>query len=231
MSLGFVACGETEGGKGDYDTSEVQPYVIASPYPVEGRNDITGIIRQIGTIGNKPYIKVETPNLEGWYVTYTSDNENMLTVDENGKCEVWRGGTVYVTVTYTNGIDKVTDVVTFYNYHWNRDIDLFFRDEGMDSGDYMMTEWNLSVGDAKELKPILAFSSGLFYDAIIESVTITDESVLSYENGVLTPLKAGKTDIVIDCSWRGYNSTSWDSGDTYGTGSADLKRTITVTVS
>ncbi len=227
LSFGFASCGETE----MEETAE--PYVIATVFPQEGRNDYTGIVRQVGTIGGKPLIKVETPNLDGWYVTFSSDNEKMLTVDEDGYCDIIRGGTVYVTVTYTNGVDKVTDIVSWYNHHWNRDIELYFRGEGMDPpGDYMRSSWEFSLGTPVALEPLLVFPTGEFRDVIIRSVDIVDESVLTYENGVLTPVSAGTTDIEIDCSWRGYTSSSWTGSSSHGgTGSADLHRKITVTVS
>ncbi len=233
LSFGLTACGGTEEGNSKYDTQEVQPYIIASLYPVEGRNTVTGIYRQVGCIGNKPLIRVETPELEGWYVTYASDNERMCTVDENGRCEVFRAGTVYITVTYTNGVDKVTDILSMYNTHWNRDIDVFFRGEGLDpAGDFMSKEWTMSLGSPVTLTPLLVFSSGMFDDCEIMSINIADKGVLTYENGVLTPVSAGSTKIVIDCTWRGFTSTSFAGDSTYGgTGSADLKREITVTVS
>ena len=102
LTCGFAGCGETQ-----EEDNQVKPYVKATFYALEGYNSVTGIMRQTSAYGAQPYIVVETPELEGWYVTFSSDNEQMLTVDADGRCEVWRGGTCYVTVTYTNGVDKV----------------------------------------------------------------------------------------------------------------------------
>ena len=229
LSFGIVGCDNAE------KEPKVEPYILASLYPVEGYNAVTGMMRQVGVIGQKPYIRVEHPNLEGWYVTYSSDNETMLTIDDEGRCDVWRAGTVYITVTYTNGVDKVTDMLSMYNTHWNRDIDVFFRAPGLDTGDRLTSFWSMTVGNDIELNPLLVFSSGQFDDCILESVTSSDEEILAFEDGKLVAKQPGVVEIVVDCSWRGYTYKSWSGGGGSGTGntdsgSADLRRTITVTV-
>ncbi len=227
LSLGFISCGAEEGN----DKSEVEPYVVAYVYPQStdsGRNAVTGLFRRTMTLGGTDYIKVETPELEGWYVTYVSDNENMLTVDENGVCTILRAGTVYVTVTYTNGVDKVTDIVSWYNTHWNRQVDVFYRGEGMDPH-LAADNWTFTLGQPKEINPTLYFSGHYYDDAIIDKVTFSEEGVLSYENGVLTPLAKGTVTMTIECDWRGYKYNSW-TGNEGETGSANLRRVITVTV-
>ena len=226
LSCGFAGCGETQEPE-----TQVEPYVKATFYMLTSYNAVTGIMRQTSSYGAQPYIVVETPDLEGWYVTFSSDNEKMLTVDETGKCDIWSGGTVYITVTYTNGVDKVTDIVSMYNTHWNRDIDVFYRADGLDpAGDFMSSNWTMTVGNDVELTPLVVYSAKMFYDGEIRSVTSTDESILAFEDGKLVPKKAGTVTIVIDCTWRGLTSSSYGAGGNPGTGSADLKRTITVTV-
>ena len=120
----------------------------------------------------------------------------------------------------------------YINNDGNYDIDVFFRSySGLDKTE-MLNKWQLSLDTPVELTPKLFYRNKSFDDAIIESITVEDESILSYENGVLTPLKTGTTKIIIDCSWRGYTYTSWDNGGKReGTGSADLRREVVVTVS
>lgn len=226
LTCGFAGCGETQ-----EEDNQVEPYVIATFYAIESYNTVTGMVRQVSAYGAQPYIIVKTPELEGWYVTFSSDNEKMLTVDADGRCEVWSGGTCYVTVTYTNGVDKVCDIVSMYNTHWNRDIELYFRAPGLDpTGDNVNHTWSMNAGEAVELTPLLVYSAKMFYDTEIRSVTSTDESVVAFEDGKLVPKKAGTATVVIDCTWRGLTSTSYGPGGNPGTGSADLKRTVTVIV-
>ena len=227
LSLGFASCGEAE------VEPEVEPYIIAKLSPSCSRNQHSALYYATGVLGQVVTFVCETPKLEGWYITYSADNVDKTPVDEeNGKYEAYNTGICYITVTYTNGIDKVTDMICCYYDHRNLEIDVFFSsNSGLYTTEKMSKNWELSLGTPIELSPILFFNNKRFDDAIISSITIEDQSILSYENGVLTPLSAGTTKILIDCTWRGYNSTSWGNKGKEGTGSADLKREITVTVS
>lgn len=232
LSFGFASCGEPEGevDKGN----NVEPYIIAKVSPGAGRNQFSAHYYCTGRLGANVIFKCETPELEGWYITYSCDNVDKIHLnEEDGTYEGYKAGICYITVTYTNGVDKVTDMVCCYYGNFNEDIDVFFRsDPGLDKGDYMSLNWQLTSGKSVVLEPLLIYYNRSFDDAIIKSVTIEDNSILSYEDGVLTALSAGTTKIVIDCTWRGYTYKSWGAGSSSsGSGSADLRREITVTVS
>ena len=229
LSFGFASDSESE-----KEANEIEPYIIAKVTNVSGRNQYNALYYCTGKLGTKVAFTCETPELDGWYITYSCDNVDKIHLnEEEGTYEGYIHGTSYITVTYTNGVDKVTDMICCYYGHYNEDIDVFFRsDPGLDKGDNMSLNWQLSVGKFVELDPLLIYNNRSFDDAVIRSVTIDDSSILSYENGVLTALSAGTTKIKIDCTWRGYTSNSWkESSSSGGSGSADLYREITVTLS
>jgi len=140
------------------------------------------LILQANTTTSEPLIAtIEPENATNKNIIWTSDNEEIATIDENGFITTLTVGGATITVTTEDGefTDTCTLVVTISVNGVTLDKDTLSLTAGGDTGELIAT-----------VTPI---------DAVITDVTWTssNEDVATVEDGVVTPLTAGTTTITV----------------------------------
>lgn len=133
-------------------------------------------------------IHISPSNTTNKKITYTSSDENIATISSNGTIKGKSSGDVIITATTSNGISKDITLSIFEILPENIDCE---------------ENINLIVGD------IVAYNISVLPDNANNkdfTVTIEDESLLSYTDGCLNAIKEGITNIHVE-TW---NSISKD---------------------
>ena len=226
MCLSVFGCAPNTDDPNNNDTPQPTPYIT--------------IVDHVGTknveFGGTPNVLVEHPDIEGWYVIYSSSNENLFPVNDFGVVTMKSfPGRFTITATFTNGIDSVSASAEFYSYYQyskrNYPVEAFYVGDPASGSNYdtsydmtkLTNQWSIKLGRSHDLKPYIFFNNrGPHYDANIK-VDIEDKSVVTYSNGKFNPLKKGSTTVTITAEWRTITHTLYPK-------SSYLQRVVTLNV-
>ena len=127
-------------------------------------------------------------------ITYTSSDDRIATVDENGKIQFYKAGTVIVTATVTEGTERPVSVSKSYTSTQGAYTSIGFNVSRLEA-DY--DEWQ---GKALEL---FVVGSPEGADAAYD-ITFSEEGVLSYdaESGAFTVVGTSKNGVVVTVESR-----------------------------
>ena len=207
--------------------------------------------------GDTVFVEVKVPKIDGWYLTYEANFPDKVQVTQRAS---GKGFDLYLTsegctyrfkAVYTNGIEVVkSEEMIIYFEHWNKHLGFYFMPGEPTNYDttafYANTnyykEYTVPLnGQVKFENLRIQFGPSLiYYDPEIETVVIEDESIVTYdkEEMALKGLKAGTTKVTVYGKWFDIRWDTWTNVREYeqppmvkdGTGSANLKREMTITV-
>ena len=208
-----------------------------------------------GTTGNTVFLQVKVPEIEGWSYNYSITHPDDVIVTERVSSKskgyelyfVSKGVVFYFTVNFTNGIETVSATKKFYFEHWNSHLGFYFMpDEPTDFSEEKFynntdfyTSYNVPLNGQVAFENVrIRIGNRVFNDAEIDSVVIEDESIVAYdkEGMALKGLKAGTTKVTVYGKWHKVRWDDWSNirPEPYnvykGSGSANLKREMTITV-
>lgn len=123
--------------------------------------------------------------------SYSSSNESVATVDEEGKVSAINSGTATITVKYGTASDSCEITV-------DRGDVLAYLDYEQITTDSL----NICLNESLSLQPRVSFNGKYFDDAVVEYV-LSNPSVGKVENGVFTGTQIGETEIYVSAVWRG----------------------------
>ena len=148
-------------------------------------------------IGEEMYLTVTGENVEGYTLTYRSDNEKIATVAKNGLVTAIGEGHTTITAEYwREGAESVTATCT---------ISSSFGDYRPELRVYNTNDGVLAVakGSSFQLNAGVEFNNKSFDDAEL-TYEVKNTSVIEIDKtGKITAKAIGETEIVIHCTWRG----------------------------
>ena len=127
---------------------------------------------------------------------YSTSNESVATVDENGKVVAMNSGIATITVTYGDASDTCEISVGRGNV-------LAYLEYAQIPDDVL----RLCVNDTLKLNPLVSFNGKTFKDVTVE-YTLSNPDVGVVENSTFTATALGKTEIYATATWRGVGGES-----------------------
>ena len=180
MSFAMFACSKKDDGYDiEYNDGKTQYSVSLD------RNSADMIVGDLLTL------KASYERVEGAYITWSSDNIAVASVD-NGVVEALSNGEARITATYGDASASCTVKVTF----GSETPSIYLSDNKL----------NLSMADNDyyTLSPLVRINGKSFNDGVF-TYTSSDESKLKIENGKLIPIAVTDTPVTVTISatWRG----------------------------
>ena len=132
------------------------------------------------------------PSLEKYLLFWSSENESVAMIDDNGLVTAVNAGYTIVVAQVGKYFARCAVEVTNY--------------EPMDSLSvtFDKTTLNLNVDDTYELTPVVKLGSEAIEQYTVTSI-ISDDEVISYSNGLITALSAGNADLLLTYSYLEYS--------------------------
>ena len=228
-------------------------YAKAKPVMEVWCSNLNGV--KAFNIGDTIFVEVKVPKLDGWYLTYEASHQKEVEVSLRSSGRgfdlhfVARGCVYRFKAVYTNGIEEVkSEEMLFYFEHWNNHLGFYFMPgeptnydtESFYANTNFYTVYTVPLNGQVNFENIrVQYGPNLiYYEPVIDSVVIEDESIVTYdkEEMALKGLKAGTTKVTVYGKWFDITWDTWtnmregESTPHKGTGSANLKREMTITV-
>ncbi len=143
------------------------------------------------TLGDRVELSASYNTLEGEVLTWTSSDQNVVFVDENGFVEGLRVGKATVTANY--GSKKASCVV---------EVSLSSNVPTLVFDDDVSERISLMKGETFGLGSRIRFNGKEFFDAEIEYYVV-DETIGTIVNGEFVANNVGSTQVNIFATWRG----------------------------
>ena len=184
----FPACKDDSGGVGS--TPIVEQVTPAKPA-------ITLDISQTSIApGGQCYIVPSGATDPTLQLVFSSSDDSIATVDQNGLVTAKKLGTATITVTYGESTATCAVNVISNNYVPTVHFDYFAGDE-----------ISVSLIDSVNLSSYVMFN-GIRYDDATFTYEFSDESIGKIEEGVFKPSKVGQTTLTIKGAWAGFDGVS-----------------------
>ena len=132
------------------------------------------------------------PSLERYLLFWSSENENIATIDDNGLVTALKTG--YTIVVAQVGKYFARCAVEVTNYVPANSLSVTFE----------KLTYNLNVDDTYELTPVVKLGNQIIEQYTVTSI-ISDDEVISYSNGLITALSAGNADLLLTYSYLEYS--------------------------
>ena len=191
------------GCKGDTSENSSSSSTINSAWIEEGKAEVKTPTISLSTthkellLGEETYLTVTGENIEGYTLTYRSDNEKVATVSGNGLVTAVGEGSATITAEYwKEDAESVSATCT---------ISSSFGDYRPELRVYNTNDGALAIskGSSFQLNVGVEFNNKSFDDAEL-TYKVKNTSIIEIdETGEITPKAIGETEIVIDCTWRG----------------------------
>ena len=132
------------------------------------------------------------PSLEKYLLFWSSEDERVATVDDNGLVTAVKVG--YTIIVAQVGKYFARCAVEVTNYVPMDSLSVSFE----------RTTFILNVNDTYELNPVVKLGNQVIDGYTVTSL-ISDTNVISYANNVITALQAGNADILLTYSYLEYS--------------------------
>ena len=132
------------------------------------------------------------PSLERYLLFWSSENENIATVDDNGLVTALKAG--YTIIVAQVGKYFARCAVEVTNYVPADSLSVTFD----------KSTFSLNVDDTYELTPVVKLGNQIIEQYTVTSI-ISDDEVISYSNGLITALSAGNADLLLTYSYLEYS--------------------------
>ena len=180
-ALGMLACAKN-GGEEDPD---LPPSTLPPTAPTLELTDgdLTLILGDTYTVG------VNYTAIEGQTLSWSSENESAVSVDDDGNLTALAVGSSKITVTYGQLSDSCTVTVGLGNKMPRLELAL----SGIQK---------IAKGESIDLEPTVVFN-GKSYTDFTANYLFSDSTIGSMDGSVFTAVKGGTTQITVTASWNG----------------------------
>ena len=185
----FVACQNAT----DKPKAE-EPFESETTATLEVNNDAVSLI-----LGEETYLDVTYIPKDGYALSFSSSDDTVVSVDENGKCLSKNLGQATITVSYSNGLDVLTDTATVVVELGNNIPSLTLIGVSNEQN-------QIALNGALKIQSRISFN-GRFFEADDIAYTVSN-SLGNIVDGVFTPTKTGEGTIEIHAEWCGVNAPS-----------------------
>ncbi|MBO7213974.1 MAG: hypothetical protein J6V66_00605, partial [Clostridia bacterium] len=177
---------------GSPNTSTVQPEAPS----ISMSNAINFIVGEVKSAN------VSTKNIDG-EVVYTSSDPSVATAS-NGFITAVGAGTAIITASYGEATPVSCNVTVSYGD--------YLPSLGLQSN--LTGSQTFAVNRTYDVLPYVSFNKIAYYDDATFEYEVSDPTVLSVENGVITTLKTGTATLTINASWRDFTAKENVAGKT-----------------
>lgn len=188
LALTLVASGALVGCKKKEQTQTPTPPPVT--YEVSLNSEQISM-----TIGDETPLIASFTKQDGATLTFTSSDETVVKVDENGKLLALKAGTATITATYGTASDTCVVTVGLNGL-------LPLLQLSNVSSDYLYIEQSTQL----DLSGSVLFNGKTYTDVALSYSVAGDVGVV--ENGVFKPTKTGTAEITVSATWRGVSSVS-----------------------
>ena len=188
LALTLVASGALVGCKKKEQTQTPTPPPVT--YEVSLNSEQISM-----TIGDETPLIASFTKQDGATLTFTSSDETVVKVDENGKLLALKAGTATITATYGTASDTCVVTVGLNGL-------LPLLQLSNVSSDYLYIEQSTQL----DLSGSVLFNGKTYTDVALSYSVAGD--VGTVENGVFKPTKTGTAEITVTGTWRGVSSVS-----------------------
>ena len=129
-------------------------------------------------------------------IVYSSSDNTIATVNQDGLITAKKLGTATVTATYGESTASCTVKVVTEDFVPTVHFDYLAGEEV-----------TVSLIDAVNISSYVMFN-GERYEDVIYTYKFSDDTVAKVEDGYIKPLKKGETTLTIQANWAGYNGVS-----------------------
>jgi len=171
------ACGKDDTTREEINTNEKQLSVAVKEYDL--------------IVGDEATISADYQTKEGKVLAFSSANDKVAEVDENGRITANGIGETTVKVTY--GEEEVTVSVK---------VGLGELAPTLIIKHISQEKFTMTVGEEIEISPMVSFNGKEFSPDEI-SLTQTNESVADISGGVIKSKGKGDTEVTLSCKWQG----------------------------
>ena len=152
------------------------------------------------TIGDEEYLSPTYQRMNGYTLTYTSSNMDIIEVDEDGKISAKLEGEATITACYSNGTDKAEASILVKSSFGGYLPEL--KTTGVED------EIALTLNSTYQILPYVNFNNKQFKDVTV-TYSIADGTIAEIsEDGVITAKAKGETVISIEASWCGKDKSN-----------------------
>lgn len=151
-------------------------------------------------IGDEEYLSPTYQRMNGYTLTYTSSDRNIIEVNEDGKISAKAEGEATITACYSNGTDTAEASIliksTFGGYLPE------LKTMGVED------EIALTLNGSYKILPYVNFNNKQFQDIAV-SYSIADSTIAEIsEDGEITAKAKGETVISVEASWCGKDKSN-----------------------
>lgn len=151
-------------------------------------------------IGDEEYLSPTYQRMNGYTLTYTSSDRNIIEVNEDGKISAKAEGEATITACYSNGTDTAEASIliksTFSGYLPE------LKTMGVED------EIALTLNGSYKILPYVNFNNKQFQDIAV-SYSIADSAIAEIsEDGEITAKAKGETVISVEASWCGKDKSN-----------------------
>ena len=154
-------------------------------------------------LGDEASILPTYTNVDGWILSYQSENEAVVKISDTGIITAYNTGKTNVKAVYGNGTEKIEALcavtVTMGDYKPVLEVN-----GGLDA------ETNIKVNKTFTPIPYIQFNGKKFNDVQCSYKIVENPDVVSVsETGEITGLKVGKASIEMSATWRGMTASDY----------------------
>ena len=176
-ALSFAACNKDDTEREEINSNEKPLTVAVKEYDL--------------IVGDETIVSVDYVTKEGKVLSFSSADETVAKVSENGTISAIGIGETTVTVKYGEETVSVSVKVGL------GDLVPTLVLKHVSQGAFTM-----AVGDKLEISPVISFNGKEFLPDEI-SFSQTNASVADITNGVIEPKTKGNTEVTLSCKWQG----------------------------
>ncbi len=151
-------------------------------------------------IGEEEYLTLIYQKMEGFSLTYSSNNESIVSVNNDGKVVAISEGSAIIKATYSNGTDEHTASITINSSFGG------YLPEIQTKG--ISDKVVISILDTYKVISVVNFNGREYKDANVTLTANNNSIVRINDNGEIEAIAKGTTELIVSASWRGKDNTN-----------------------
>ena len=202
LTVAFGAMPNCSNPQTSKQDSSIDSGILGQPQEPEVENATISfaVSEKLLTVGDEEYLSPVYQKIDGYSLTYKTDDSSVVSVDKNGKICALKEGSTTVKAIYSNGENSVEASLTV-NCSFSG-----YLPELKTTG--VANSISIAVKDSYKVLPYIAFNGKEFEDATLSYRVVDQEVATVSKNGLITAKAKGQTQLIIEASWRGKDKSN-----------------------